>query len=236
MKNAYKEGHMILKRITKKTVAFLLSATLLSACGTQAFAVENTANMDDVKSAYQQKIQEYFDRAPEGYPVEGCRYGMAYIDADDIPDLILCYGTNSNCAPSIYLYHDGEIIESDTSGCQWGILNFEPKTGYVLGIQYGNGYYVYAGLDLFENGSQTETITFESIDKGANGQYNYNQEECSHDEYFRQMDQMLADHNFKHITYGELTGTDPSAFIDNFDSYIIEDPQDADLQDLYQNQ
>ena len=185
------------------------------------------------------------DENPEIWYPENCKFNIAYIDGDDIPELILCDYDDSDHVSGwgqIYSTMDGAIFsygklfcpEDENAG---GMLGYYEKSAYYADFNMYQGYgdltirNPYGGGHVFEkdffsdDGTETD-VTF-SIDG----------EECSESEFYDMISQYTQGAEFIPYSFYDntpdnrerLLGLDSGGYDQNAnsDSYAINNEEEA---------
>lgn len=99
---------------------------------------ENT--YDDIKSAYENVITDLEENSPLYEDYYNFTYSLAYINEDDVPELI-CNSNDENFGIYLVSYYDGKAYMAVTNGLEFSYIekqNVLDNTGIVLGAYYDN--------------------------------------------------------------------------------------------------
>ena len=170
------------------------------------------------------------DENPEIWHPDNCKFNVAYIDGDDIPELILCDYEDSDHASGwgqIYSTMDGEIFsygklfcpEDENAG---DMLGYYEKSAYYADFNMYQGYgdltirNPYGGGHIFEkdffsdNGTETDVT------------YSIDGEECDESEFYDKISQYTQGAEF--IPYSFYDNTQ-----DNRERLLGSDSSDYDI-------
>lgn len=99
---------------------------------------ENT--YDDIKSAYEGVMIDLEENSPLYDDSYNFTYSLAYINEDDVPELI-CNSNDENFGIYIVSYYEGKAYMAVTNGLEFSYIekqNVFDNTGIVLGAYYDN--------------------------------------------------------------------------------------------------
>ncbi|MCR5042462.1 MAG: dockerin type I repeat-containing protein [Clostridia bacterium] len=123
-------------------------------------------------------------------------FSLAYIDGDDIPELMVAQGVDHPSKVEIYTYAEGEAVLAGTAG-SWGVCLYEPGTGYVGSVFSGFGVSHYV-VSRLENGTLTQV--WSAINNEGDGLheliFKVNDVDVGRDEYMREYESNWELHDF----------------------------------------
>lgn len=116
---------------------------------------DSSKNTDAIVEAYQISINNYISENDDRVNnPEGLRFEFGFIDGDNIPELLVCFGTGGVDAISIYSYNpDTCSAESWGNFSSRGSLVYYEKQGLVVS-QYGNQGFFPHVYESIENGNR----------------------------------------------------------------------------------
>lgn len=108
--------------------------------------VEREIELDDYAEAYYGFLKEYFKDCSSMMIPRGFR--LAYIDGDEIPELLIMEDYIHPCGVKVYTYYNGRIIEVGEFG-SIGTMRYAEKKGMIYSGFYnmGEGYSDYFKLE-----------------------------------------------------------------------------------------
>ena len=135
---------------------------------------EENVPMAKVLDAYYDFICNGLD-IPEEDKVAGMRYGLAFIDNDEIPELLISNNNNHGTGVRVFFYNGGDVKEVGSFGSEGG-FSYIKKENKIISFFMGGGaitaslnhvnpdYTVSLDLDYYENDDGTCTINGEPVE------------------------------------------------------------------------
>ena len=167
------------------------------------FTVTNSAQTVTLKSSGW--IKAYADYLRTGY--SGNTFALAYIDNDDIPELVMSEGYFHAAASVICTYKDGKVVELGYFG-DYGYASFAPHTGMIWKSVSINGGYAYDTLYRLQNGEITKVKEFYSSFGGSSPRYEINGQSVSESTYKSQSKAEYGKYTW--VQYSYSTGSKPT--------------------------
>ena len=201
----------------KKSVLFVLF--VLVVCMFCLVSCSNkTADIDEV-------IETYCDFM-EKEDMQEWHFALAYIDEDDIPELVVAGDIPNAFTDSIYTYADGTVTNLGDVGTHGG-FKFAPRQNSVMWSKGSPGLFYAEFLSI--KGGKLEKIkcfTDNSEDIGnTTTSYVIDNEEVPKEEYYAEFEKMTNEHTYVSIGYyNEFTIKDCLEELEeNWQNFLIEE-------------
>lgn len=92
------------------------------------------------QTAYKKQLNDIYNNQIKGDSAyNDARFKLAYIDEDDIPELIVSLNFMHICPADLYTYYNGEAVSVGSFG-SFGVIYFRERTNAFLGSYYSSGY------------------------------------------------------------------------------------------------
>lgn len=88
------------------------------------------------------------------------KFGLAYIDKDDIPELILDSGDGHICKVTLYTYYNNQPVFLGENYGDFGVIGYTPRTGTIIEEVFANGGYYLAKFYALTEGTATQEMSF----------------------------------------------------------------------------
>lgn len=88
------------------------------------------------------------------------KFGLAYIDKDDIPELILDSGDGHICKVTLYTYYNKQPVLLGENYGDFGVIGYTPRTGTIIEEVFANGGYYLAKFYALTEGTATQEMSF----------------------------------------------------------------------------
>lgn len=203
----------------KKSVLFVLFALVicmfcLVSCG------EKAAESDKAVNAYCDFMEQRM--------LHEWHFALAYIDEDDIPELIIADGNYHAASASIYTYAGGEIKEVGSAG-SWGRFDFAPQKNSVASYYSNMGEYIATFFNIKDG--VFEQVKYFYDDHGTRGYssdittYKIDDNEVLEEEYYTELERMKTECIYVTVGYdnGFVVGESLNELKDNWQSFLIEE-------------
>ena len=178
---------------------------------------DTTVETADWKQTYASALWIY--AAGEQYTDE-CRFALAYIDEDDIPELVISTGDKHMDGVEIYTYFNGGLVnvagEGYTHFGEYGGFLYMEKQNRFFNTFLSNGVSVFAEFRI-ENGQAVEGVSYYDTEGigGDEVEYRINGEVVGVDEYRASLDAFNAG-----ITEGMIGFDRESAYEFTSENYV----------------
>ena len=133
-----------MRKIKRKICFVLALAVMLSCLGVDTTVVSASSSKSKALKAYNKYLSTKTIKWNSlRYPKENFRFSLAYIDRDNVPELILnCDGVcHYEGYQKVYTFKNGKVKELATDD----VIFYYPKTGIFISRHYGMGgeFFVY---------------------------------------------------------------------------------------------
>ena len=194
----------------KKALYILIAATLmLSLC---ACSAKPDSPIEGAFESYIKLVRKQAESDPLRAGV--LRFTLAYINDDEVPELVLADGDDHTGSVKIYFYDydEDETVDSGAALGDRGGFAYYPGRSTVYDALYGNGGYVASrfytfGKDFKASGSSTFTM---AIDTYEQTHYFIDKDECAYSKYMETYNNeapALSIIDQELISYEAMTGT-----------------------------
>ena len=197
-------------------------------------SAEREVDLDTVLNAYKEILKE------SELENEECRFSLANLDDDGIPELVTIDGCNDFSVATIYAYRNHKAVTCGLAGFA-GTLYYAKKKNLILSTGGGAGevfaqYSTIEGSDLVDKDSiRYEVSDMVSLD---DIKFYVNEKEVTKEAFAREEDAIYKDKKWKEIYYGnclEITNDSLEKLIKN-DAYCVTDAGDIKISDAIKDE
>lgn len=182
-------------------------------------AEENAKLNDEMIQIYTDKLYELSAENMEDIGYD-CKFMLAYVDDDDIPELLVSEGFFHFSKVTIYVYQNKKLKKVDSLG-QLGEMKYDERTGYVQGLysDMGGDTYTYGRLKDGKLKDKIELIDSRDRDLKISEESDcwINNEAVSDDEYDTVYEQCEAGRNWTEVTYDNCYDVNDDDIYDAFE-------------------
>ncbi len=166
------------------------------------------------KTAYNKYLKSVYDEvagSEQYWLVDDMYFSFAYIDSDDIPELLISEGTYNAAQVMIATYKNGKVVDLGKYGSM-GYVSYVEKGSVIFSGYYTQGRVSEAYYKINSNGSAEKILSaFSNAASGDPLMYKINDVEVTKEEYEYQLSKMP-----QNLTPSELSY---SFTYENFDQY-----------------
>jgi len=183
-----------MKLRTGMTCTILLVCTLLAGCSCKKDGGDVLIDVSDIKEyvfdAYVNAVKDYVKDAEEGTS-DKIRFTLAYIDDDDIPELILSEGDYHGAGVRVFFYdtENKKAVDLGESFGENGGFYYFYKKGVIYDFNFGHGFGNISLVSIAKDHSLTRSKTFS---QEMDAQY-IDYDECSSEEYEKEYEKALQE-------------------------------------------
>lgn len=183
-----------MKLRTRMICMILLVCTLLAGCSSKKDGVDVLIDLTDIKEyvfdAYVNAVKDYVNDAEEGTS-DMIRFTLAYIDDDDIPELILSEGDYHAAGVRVFFYdtENKKAVDLGESFGEGGGFSYFYKKGVIYDYYFGRGVGNISLVSIAKDHSLTRSKTFS---QEMDTQY-IDYDECSLEEFEKEYEKALQE-------------------------------------------
>ncbi len=152
--------------------------------------------VDNWKTAYNKYLKNVYDDCdPNEFEfTDQMSFGFAYINDDNIPELLVAEGTAQASMVRVVTYVNGKVVEVGEYGSV-GAFEYVEKGSLIASSRYGHGNHSGTLYSMSDDGSAKELFSFFSTLPSEDGNYSceVNDQKVSYDEYEKQFDENWPD-------------------------------------------
>lgn len=179
---------------------------------------------------YARILREAAGNAPSSWKPS---FALAYIDNDDIPELLVCGSGSHVSLTDIYFYKNGKVVKQEM-GTAYGTFRFSPRTGMLWRWDLSSGYESQSFGTLGASGYQS-TIYFSSnggaVANASDIKYWIREQEVSESRYDRELKKAQDAYKWVQFAYG--SSTDSFRASSSNINGMLENPQQYVLSKTY---
>ena len=155
-----------------------------------------------------------------------CRFTLAYIDDNAIPELIISPHGSHVAAASIYTYYNGKLVELGNYG-DYGTTHYSKRNGMIHACAWINGYGIYEIFYKLKDGSTTKLKFFKTqFATGAGSDtYYVDNVAVSKSTYERQYDAIYDAYHWTTFDYGkgfQNSTANRNAMLEDYTKFFID--------------
>ncbi len=166
--------------------------------------IKSTVSPEAVKSAYKEFLRKYMKEHGENNGGEEWpKFGLIYLDDDDLPELVIPIGTIHAATCELYSF-DGEKVVMVGEYGSWGSFGYYPRKGIIVGGYAGSGgvstiYYKYRNGEAEEIAEFFQELKHWEDDPSIPENWNYSvgEKQVSQKEYEKAENDLMKEFGLK---------------------------------------